>query len=120
MNVLFLIALRDNKSGIWFLEIAKLNHNHASILAGAYPVLRKMAMTSGIRGEKSRQLTVQIAPSKVISGLRIPDPISSIDSDNSENPRIINPIFKPRDIYNVKAQLRHEAQGPLTPIQALI
>ena len=33
---------------------------------------------------------------------------------------IVNPMFKPRDIYNLKAQMRRDVLGPLTPIQALI
>ena len=115
-----MIAIREKESDIWFLEVVKSEHNHASSLAGAHPVHRKMAITAEVKDEISRQLTVQTAPSKVISSLRIPDLTTGINWDDPANPRVVNPMIKPRDIYNLKAQLRREALGPLTPIQALI
>ena len=71
-----------------------------------------MAITSEVKDEISRQLTVQITPSNILSSLRVQDPTTVA--------KAINPIFKSRDIYNLEAQLRNEALGPLTPIQALI
>ena len=64
-------------------------------------------------------MTVQTAPPKILSSLRIPDPTTGVNND-PEDPYIINPLFKPRDIYNFKVQLRREALGPFTPVQALI
>ena len=63
---------------------------------------------------------MQTAPSRILSSLRIPDPMTGVNHEDPEDPVIVNPMFKPRDIYNVKAQLRREALGPLTPVQALI
>lgn len=114
------IATRENESGIWFVEVVTPTHNHGSTLAGAHPALRKMTMTSEIKSEISRALTVQTASSKILSSLRIPDLITGVNHDDSENPFIINPLFKARDIYNVKAQLCQEALNPLSPVQALI
>ena len=114
------VATRENDSGIWFLEVVKSTHNHASTLAGAHPALRKLAMTKEVKSEISRALIVQTAPFKILSSLRVADPTTGINFDDPENPYIINPLFKPRDIYNVKAQLRRETLGPLTPVQALI
>lgn len=77
-------------------------------------------MTTEVKSEISRALTVQTAPSKILSSLRIFDPVSGINFDNPENPYIVNSLFKPRDIYHIKAQLRREALGSLTLVQALI
>ncbi len=77
-------------------------------------------MTSEIKSEIFRQLTVQIAPSQILSSLRVVDSITEVDWKDSENLRIINSMFKSRDIYNVKAQLRREILDPLTSIQVLI
>ena len=77
-------------------------------------------MTTEVKSEISRALTVQTAPSKILSSPRIFDPVSGINFDNPENPYIVNSLFKPRDIYHIKAQLRREALGSLTLVQALI
>lgn len=114
------IGTRENESEIWSLEVVKGTHNHTATLAGAHPTLRKMTMTTEVKSEISRALTVQTAPSKILSSLRIFDPVSGINFDNPENPYTVNSLFKPRDIYNVKAQLRREALGSLTLVQALI
>ena len=114
------MATRENDSGIWFLEVVKSTHNHASTFAGAHPALRKLAMAKEVKSEISRALIVQTAPFKILSSLRVAAPTTGINFDDPENPYIINPLFKPRDIYNVKAQLRRETLGPLTPVQALI
>ena len=114
------VAKRENENGIWFLEVITPGHNHSATLAGAYPALRKLAMTSEVKSEISRALTVQTAPSRILSSLRIPDPMTGVNHEDPEDPVIVNPMFKPRDIYNVKAQLRREALGPLTSVQALI
>ena len=111
----------EEDGGAWILEVANEEHNHSSSLAGAHPVHRRMAMTAEVKSEISRQLTVQVAPSKVLSSLRIPDPtLGSVNTDDPADPQIINPLFKPRDIYNHKAQMRRDILGPLTPVQALI
>ena len=100
-------AVRNRVDGTWLLEVINPFHNHEATIAGSHPTLRKMAMTEEIKNDISRQLTVQTAPSKILSTLRI-------DTDNN------NPLFKPRDIYNIKAQLRRDTLGPLTPVQALM
>ncbi len=77
-------------------------------------------MTSKIKSEISRQLIVQIASSKVLSNLRVFDLIIDVNFEDSKNPRIINSMFKTRDIYNLKAELRRNVLSSLTSVQALI
>lgn len=115
-----LIAKRlDDNTGPWLLEVANPEHNHESTLAGAHPVHRKNALNEGYKAEISRALTVQTSSSQILSNLRLPDPVTGV-TDDYEDPQPINPLFKRRDIYNIKAQMRREALGPLTPIQALL
>jgi hypothetical protein len=102
------------------LKIVRSNHNHSSTLAEAHSALRKIAMTSKIKSEISRQLTVQVFASKVLSGIRIPNSIIDVDFSNSENSRVINSMFRSKDIYNLKAELRREVLDSLTFVQALI
>jgi hypothetical protein len=118
----FMIVKRFNNFDdcSWFLKVINSRHNHFFSLVDAHLVLRKMTMTFEIKNEISRQLIVQIASSQIISSLRIINFILDWDNTNSENSRIINFMFKSRDIYNMKAQLRREAFNFLTFIQALI
>jgi hypothetical protein len=114
------VVMRDGDSGAWFMEVVKPGHNHSATLVGAHPSLRKLAMTEEVKSEIERSLSVQIRPAQVLFSLRLADSVTGVDFENPENPRIINSMFKARDIYNVKAQMRREALGPLTPVQALI
>ena len=114
------IAKRDQDIDGWIIEVINPDHNHSATLAGAHPALRKLAMTPEVKDEISRALTVQIQPSKIISSLRVPDPVTGVNFDDPSDPVIVNPMFKPRDIYNMKAHIRREILGPLTPVQALI
>lgn len=94
----------------------KPEHNHPPTLAGA-PVHRRMAMTLEIKSEITRALTVQTAPSEVFSSLRMPNSTTGVNWDEGGNPVIVNPLFKPRDIYNFKTQMRRDALSPLTPFK---
>jgi hypothetical protein len=112
--------LNDFDDFSWFLKVINSRHNHFFSLVDAHFVLRKMTMTFEIKNEIFRQLIVQIASSQIISNLRITDSIIDWNDTNSENSRIINFMFKSRDIYNMKVQLRREIFDFLTLIQALI
>jgi hypothetical protein len=112
--------LNDFDDSSWLLKVINSKHNHFFSLVDAHFVLRKMTMTFEVKNEISCQLIVQIASSQIISSLRIIDFIIDWDNMNLENSRIINFMFKSRDIYNMKAQLRREAFDLLTLIQALI
>lgn len=105
-----IIATSTNKDagGPWVIEVKNPEHNHVESAPGAHPVLRRMAMTSEVKSEMTRQLTIQTAPSKVLSAVRIDDPLAA------------NAMFTSRDVYNLQAQIRRDELGPLTPIQALI
>lgn len=97
------IGTRENESEIWFLKVVKGTRNHTTTLTSAHLTLRKMAMITEVKSEISQALTMQIAPSKILSSLRIFDPVSGINFDNPESPYIVNSLFKPRDIYHIKA-----------------
>ena len=57
----------------------------------------------------------------MLSSLRIGAPTpNSVRWDENGNPEVVNPMFSSRDIYNLRAQLRRNALGSLTPIQSLI
>lgn len=109
----------DNNTGPWQLDVVNGAHNHEFSLAGAHSVLRRIAMTDEIKSEIARALIIQTASAKIISGLRIADPTTGMN-DNFEDSQPINLMFKKRDILNLKAQMRRDELGPLTPIQALI
>lgn len=114
------VAKRENDSDIWFLKMITSTHNHAATLTDAHSALRKLAMTSKVKSEVSRALIVQTASSKILFSLRVADSMIEVSFDDLENPHIVNFLFKPRDIYNVKTQLRREALEPSTSMQALI
>jgi hypothetical protein len=115
-----LVIIREKESETWFLKIVKRHHNYSFTLAEAHSSLRKIAMISKIKSEISRQLKVQVSTSKILSSLRIPDLIIEVDFINSKDPRVINSMFRSRDIYNLKTEMRREELDSLTLIQALI
>ena len=82
-------------------------HNHDSTIAGAHPLLRKIAMTDNIQKTIVNQTRAGAKPKEIISNLRL-------DCDKED------PILKQRDVYNTKAKARSKALGSLTPIQALL
>ena len=71
--------------------------------------------TNWIKGDIARQLTVQVAPMKILSSLRIPDLTTGVEWDERGDPQILNPMIKKRDVYNFKAEARREALGPFDP-----
>lgn len=134
--------LANENTGPWVYEIHNAEHNHPSSIAASHPVLRRMAMTREVKSEISRQLTVRTTPFQIISGL-CAEPSESVvaeatnpqvsnsttsDPTNSRNSRpdpaavatSINPMFKPRDIYNMQARIRRDQLGPYSPTQALM
>lgn len=100
--------VEEGTRGPWFPEIQNESHCHGPSEPGAHPVLRRMAMTSDLRSEIARQLATQVAPSQILSSLRVNDPTAQ------------SAMVTQRDIYNIGAQQRREKLGPFTPIQALI
>ncbi len=77
-------------------------------------------MTSKIKSEISRQLTIQVFASKILSNIRISNSIIDVNFSNSKNLRVINSMFRSKDIYNFKAKLRREVLNSLIFVQALI
>jgi hypothetical protein len=115
----FLIVKRDNESDIWFLKIANEKHNHEVSLINAHLVLRRIIMNEEVKVEFSRESRVQTTSSRILFSLRISDSIIEWNND-FENSQSLNSMFKRRDIYNLKAQMRRDTLNSLTLIQALI
>ncbi len=106
----FIIVKLNEDIQTWFYEIKNSEHNHDVIISEFHSVLRRMTMISEMKSDISRQLTVQIASSKILFTLRF-------DFANFND---INSLFKSRDIYNVKAKLRRDDLDSLASIQALM
>jgi hypothetical protein len=102
------------------LKVVDFRHNHEASLAEAHSVLRRLAMISEMRNVISRQLTVQMTSTKILSSLQISNFITEINFDDSEHFYVINSLFNARDIYNVKIQMRRDVLRSLTSVQALI
>lgn len=90
----------------WHLSIKEPSHNHEATLAVSHPILRKFMMTSRIKQSIETQSTFNVAPQKILAGLRA--------GGDDEHPMILA-----RDIYNAKAVIKRRKLGPLTPLQAL-
>lgn len=91
----------------WFLTIRNLNHNYEPTLRGSHLTLRKLTMTDEVKQSIARQSRTQAAPATILTNLRL--------DGNSENP-----VFKRKDIYNVRAAIKKDALDFLSPIQALM
>ena len=72
-------------------------------------------MIKNVKSEITRDLKVNVKLFQILSSLRIPDPMAAT-SENS----YVNFMFRVQDIYNLKAEMRRQFLGPLTPIQALL
>ncbi len=101
------------------LKIVNDQHNHQVILADSHFAQRKVALNAEVRNDISRQLQIQTRSSQILSSLRISDSIDSSSVD-SENSIVVNSMFRSRDIYNLKVELRRESLESLTSIQTLI
>ncbi len=127
----------NDENDSWLLKIVNDQHNHQATFVDSHSTQRKVALNAEIRNDISRQLQIQTKSdlfessnlwrqlqiqtksSQILSSLRILDSIDSSSAD-SENSIVINSMFKSRDIYNLKAELRRETLKSLTSIQALI
>ena len=99
----------ENEMKSWNLKIMNSKHNHIpSSTPEAHSVLKRLAMTSEIRSEITRQLTIQTAFSKIFAVMRIDDSTAT------------NSMFIVRNVYNFQIQLRRDELKSLTLIQALI
>jgi hypothetical protein len=64
-----------------------------------------------------KALIIQIKSSQIILVLRVFISMIDFNIANSENSRIVNFLFKFRNIYNVKTQFRRETLESLTSVQ---
>lgn len=92
----------------WILDTIKnASHNHDPSKRVAQTVHRKSAMTSSVKQAIITQTGSRATPGDIIYGLH-----EGLDEED--------PVFKHRDIYNAKAEIRRQNLGPLTPTQALL
>ena len=77
-------------------------------------------MTDQMKSEIFRILKIQISLVRIVFSFRVVDSVIGVNFADSNNFEIVNPMFKPRDIYNMKTQLRRETFGSLTFVQTLI
>ena len=64
------------------------------IFAGAYPTLRKVAITPKVKSKTSWALTIQIQLFKIISSFCIFNPITGVDFDDLADLVIFNILFR--------------------------
>ena len=97
----------DKGSNEWLLAVKDASHNHDPSKQVAQTVHRKAALTSSVQETIMTQTNGRAAPNDIIHSLH-----QGLDEED--------PVFKHRDIYNLKAAMRRQKLGPLSPIQALI
>ena len=102
------------------MEMTNGIHNYAATLTDVHSALKKIAMIDQMKNEIFKILKIQISFVRIVFSLRVVDSVIDVSFADSSNFEIVNSMFKLRNIYNMKAQLRREAFGPLTPVQALI
>ena len=95
-------------------------YNHAASLTDVHSAFKKIAMTKKIKNEMFRTLQIQISFVRILSNFRVFDSMIEIDFIDSSNFQMINFMFKFRDIYNLKTQLRRKILNSLIFIQALM
>ena len=91
----------------WIMKVENGTHNHGPTLAGSHPSQRRLALTPAVINEIANQTLTGSKPAQIISNLRL---------NEDKN----NPLFKNKDIYNIKQAIRERALGSLTPTQALL
>ena len=96
----------DKRQKIWRMRIKETEHNHPSAKRVAHAVHRVAATTSEVEAMIITQSADRATPGDILHKL---------NKGHEEDP-----IWKTRDIYNVKWNVRHRMLGPLTPTQALL
>jgi hypothetical protein len=119
-SFLLTAKLENENIDSWLLKMINKKDNHSSSLVEAHSALRRMIMTEKVVSDIFRQLTVQISTTNVIFSLRVLDMNANLDAESLNAKEIVNFMFKSRDIYNLKAKLRHEILRSLTSIQTLL
>ncbi len=100
-----IIAKLNLDINLWSLTVRDFDHNHDSFISVAHFALRKLVIIDEVKSDISRQFKIQISLAKILSTLRL---------NNEEL------IFKTRDLYNLKTNMRRTALDFLTSIQALM
>ncbi len=96
-------ATASCREGEWYLDIRLPDHNHeGSLVPSAHPVHRQLS--EPVRQSIASLSAAGARPQLIASSLRLNDP---------------NIAIRASDIYNARYQIRQQALGPYTPIQAL-
>ena len=77
-------------------------------------------MTDQMKNEIFKILKIQISFVRILFNFHVVDSIIDENFVDSNNFEIVNPMFKFRDIYNMKTQLRRETFESFTFVQTLI
>ena len=94
-------------------------HNHKITLSEFHSIHRKIVMIKKIKNEITRNLKINVKSFHILFNLRISEFI--IKNDNSKNFIIfLFFMFKIRDIYNVKIEMRRQFFKFLISMQTLL
>lgn len=101
--------ITDNSWFIW--EIYNSNHNHLPTIAASHLSLQKLHMIPAITLEIEWGTQINLQPGAIIDLLRL---------GQGENFNNNEPMYKTKDIYNIKAELQRKNLRVLSSIQSLI
>ena len=106
---LFEVQVLSHKDdlGLWNIKVTKPLHNHEPSKPISHPVHQKMALTDKVMERIENAARTLNEPAQIIRQIR--------RAGDEENP-----IFKPRDIYNARANIEGTKFQNMTLIQALI
>lgn len=88
--------------GSWLIrEIRNLHYNHLPTVAASHPSLRRLNLTPAITSEVERATQLSMKPAAIVASLRLAQRENLDDNE---------PTYKTKDIYNVRAKLRHQIE----------
>ena len=93
-----IVAVFDDELNSWTYTIKNANHNHSSILSEAHSVHRRAVLTEEMKTIIEAHFKINIAAKNILSAIRL-----NADDENS--------LFKARNVYNQRQQLRQKAMN---------
>ncbi len=97
----------DFGTGIWRTRVKESSHNHEATIPGSHAIHRKIAVKPTVLEAIEKQTKTDSKPSQILTTLRL-------DEDEEV------PMFKRRNIYNIKQAIRATELGSHTMVQALM
>lgn len=98
-----LITIRDVKTKIWILNVNNPSHNHDSFLGESHPIYRRTALTENFQKSIVSQTRINASINQILSAIRI--------DKNDENP-----LIKPSNIYNIRANHKRKELKPFSSV----